>query len=333
MNEECLICGHKADLVSSNDLTGVWYCELCGNYILADYITGTLNGSYNVGKYDLLKLKSALFYYLRVVKKNHLNTDSTPITISINKYDSDLYIDLDTVYNLYPDNFNDRLDMVIELLASKINDVGQWFYTPTENFKNGINKMQFDIFFMPSNVTSAYYQRGEFIRLLKELQYITSDEDGKFSFTAKGWEKVYFLRKKNNSKTAFIAMSFSFDNPVINSAKSCIETAISSAGYIPSIISDKQHNNFIMDEILYEIQHSAFVVADLTEQKTGVYYEAGFAKALGKEVIFTCHETDFNNRHFDIAQVNTIKWENPDEFVKDLIRRIEITVGLNKKNK
>lgn len=74
--------------------------------------------------------------------------------------------------------------------------------------------------------------------------------------------------------------------------------------------------------MLDEITACKFLVADLTSQNNGVYYEAGYAKALGKTVILTCKDTDFKNRHFDIAQVQTLSWKNADELATVLSQQI-----------
>ena len=79
----------------------------------------------------------------------------------------------------------------------------------------------------------------------------------------------------------FIAMWF--DSKMKN-AKTRIISAIQESGYTPMIISDKEHNNQIVPEILYEIRRSAFLVADLTGHRNGVYYEAGYGHALGASV-------------------------------------------------
>lgn len=74
--------------------------------------------------------------------------------------------------------------------------------------------------------------------------------------------------------------------------------------------------------MLSEVTSCKFLVADLTSQNNGVYYEAGYAKALGKTVILTCHESEFNSRHFDVQQVQTIKWCNSDDLSDKLYEQI-----------
>ena len=89
----------------------------------------------------------------------------------------------------------------------------------------------------------------------------------------------------------------------------------------------KEHNNQIVPEIFKEIDDSEFVIADLTGHRGGVYYEAGYAMAKEKTVILSCR--DGENTHFDVAQINTIYWQNEDDLFERLIRRIKATVGEN----
>ena len=48
-----------------------------------------------------------------------------------------------------------------------------------------------------------------------------------------------------------------------------------------------------MIESYLEIRKAEIVIADFTGQKAGVYFEAGFAMALKKEVYWTCAKTSW----------------------------------------
>ena len=86
------------------------------------------------------------------------------------------------------------------------------------------------------------------------------------------------------------------------------------------------HNDNIIDKIIAEIRTCQFMVADFTGQKAGVYFEAGFAKGLGRRVIWTCREDDFENVHFDIAQFSHIIWKDPRDLRTRLAARIRATI-------
>ena len=152
-----------------------------------------------------------------------------------------------------------------------------------------------------------------------------------YQISAKGWEKISEIKQNESNNQGFIAMSFRDETKSISDS---FKTAIVKCGYIPRRIDEKEHNNQIVPEILFEISRSKFVVVDVTYPNYGAYYEAGYAEALGKEVIICCREDVFNSNqkpHFDIAQKSSIVWKDEEDLENRLYRRIEATVGLNVK--
>ncbi len=144
------------------------------------------------------------------------------------------------------------------------------------------------------------------------------------------------------SEQAFVAMWFGsqMDECYENGFKSAIEDA----GYRPMRIDRKEHNNKIDDEIIAEIRRSKFVVADFTSEiiakseiprlpsdtaiaRGGVYFEAGFAKGLGKEVIWTVRKDLIDLVHFDTRQFAHITWSGPKDLREQLSARISATLG------
>ncbi len=147
---------------------------------------------------------------------------------------------------------------------------------------------------------------------------------------AKGFQRLHEMRQGAVVSTqAFVAMWFSpeMEQPF----RTGFEPAIRDAGYDPVRIDKKDHNNKIDDEIVAEIRRSKFLVADFTSEpekpRGGVYFEAGFAKGLGKEVVWTCREDCLQYVHFDTRQYNHIVWSNPNELRSALARRISASVG------
>ena len=59
------------------------------------------------------------------------------------------------------------------------------------------------------------------------------------------------------------------------------------------------------------IKESAFVIADVSEWSPNVFYEVGFARGMGKNVILTAKRG--TTRAFDVADIPTIDWEDQDE--------------------
>ena len=167
------------------------------------------------------------------------------------------------------------------------------------------------------------------LHLMSEMGLLTEDLHESFSISAQGWQRIYELEaRKVEKKQGFVAMAFKEETKPIREAS---RKGIVSAGYSASIIDEKEHNNQIVPEIFYEIEHSRFLVVDITYPNNGAYYEAGYALGKGKEVIFCCKKEAFDcsdtRPHFDVAQKSMIIWETEDELTERLAKRIEITVG------
>lgn len=116
-------------------------------------------------------------------------------------------------------------------------------------------------------------------------------------------------------------MKFGDDTKPLREA---IRQGIQNAGYLAVFIDEVQHNDFITPELLKHIRDSKFVVADLTHQNNGAYFEEGYAMGLGKPVIQLCKNGV--KLHFDIAQKNTIIWETESDIPERLTNRIKATI-------
>lgn len=146
-----------------------------------------------------------------------------------------------------------------------------------------------------------------------------------FKLKFQGIQYLFSLEANGqNSKNCFIAMSFS-EKPEIIAIKEAIKLAVNETKYNPIIINEKhiESDRTINDAIIAEIKRAKFVIADFTEQKAGVYFEAGFALGLGIPIIYCCEEDDFkNNSHFDVNHYPHILYKTPDRLRKGLIDKI-----------
>jgi len=148
---------------------------------------------------------------------------------------------------------------------------------------------------------------------------------GNVMMTWEGWERFEQIRETAEpSKKCFVAMPCA--DELREAYEAGIKPAIEDIPYIPVFIEKSEHNEKICDLVLAEIRGSKFVVADVTLQKQNVYYEAGFAQGLGKDVIWTCRLDDIQNAHFDTRQYNHILWSTPGELRKKLVNRIKATI-------
>lgn len=87
---------------------------------------------------------------------------------------------------------------------------------------------------------------------------------------------------------------------------------------------EAHHNNNITFEIIAQIKKSKFLIADYTYNSPNVYWEAGFAHGLGKEVIPCCkdEESHKENIRFDVKQFNFIYYKDANDLAKQLKDRI-----------
>lgn len=173
------------------------------------------------------------------------------------------------------------------------------------------------------------------VELQHDLQRVVMTPTSKaydVSLLAKGYEDLAVMAQPNDrSEKAFVAMSFDsnkeFTPCLTQTYLSAIEPAIESAGYRSVRVDMEEHNDYIMDKVLSEIRAARFVVAEFSQHRNGVYYEAAFARGLGLPVISVCHESEMSGAHFDTKQLNHIVWSSCDELKERLTKRIEATIG------
>jgi len=161
-----------------------------------------------------------------------------------------------------------------------------------------------------------------------ELTHDGSVEKQLYKISPHGWKRLEEINEQNKaSAQGFVAMWF--DKTMEDIYFSTISEGISEAGYKPHKVDQREHNDKIDDEIISQIRRSRFILADFTGHRGGVYYEAGFARGLGLEVIWTCNADDLDNLHFDIRQYNCIIWEKTKltDFKSKIKNRIESVIG------
>jgi hypothetical protein len=165
--------------------------------------------------------------------------------------------------------------------------------------------------------------------LVSELEWVEQNKSNTsmYRVRAKGWTFLDSGFPTEYPRIGFVAMSFNPD--LLKFSREVIEPAILATGHDPLRIDNKEHVNRIDDEIIASIRTARFAVCDFTEQKKGVYFEAGLALGFRLPVIWVCHKDDMKDNHFDTRQFNTIEWTWDDlpEAAKRLETRIRAVVG------
>ena len=148
----------------------------------------------------------------------------------------------------------------------------------------------------------------------------------KFEITATGWA---FLEEHDRPAVigdqVFVAMSFHDDlKPAWEEG---ISPALKKAGFRPYRVDAEPHIDRIDTKIITEIKNSQFLVADVTLQRPGVYFEAGYAIGLGLPVFWCVRSDDLKNVHFDTRQYNHIVWENEKYLAEQLYLFVTAIIG------
>lgn len=169
---------------------------------------------------------------------------------------------------------------------------------------------------------------NQYLKDSKRFLYQNPGNHDYYMIKPEGYDYLAEMQKvTSGSQTGFCAMWFDRElNPLWENA---IEPAILGARYEPKRIDRHEHNNRIDDEIIAMVRRSRFVVADLTGQRGGVYFEAGLALGLGLPVVWTCRQDQLDQVHFDSRQYNFVTWQvdNLADFRGRLQNRIEATIG------
>ena len=154
------------------------------------------------------------------------------------------------------------------------------------------------------------------------------------NLTLKGWEQ-YEKEKRGEfeGNYGFIAMQFGdtdLDAFVQEVVKPTVKDGI---GYDLVDMRDVGRAGVIDNIMRVQIRDAKFVIADLTHDNYGAYWEAGYAEGLGKPVIYICEKEKFETKrtHFDTNHCTTVLWsrDNDEGFKKELIATIRRSLNPN----
>jgi hypothetical protein len=132
--------------------------------------------------------------------------------------------------------------------------------------------------------------------------------------TMKGWEKYQELKKRDiDSRVAFMAMKFG-DPALDRAVDECFRPAVDRTGFRLRLLTDDQGAGLIDDQLRAAMLASRFIIADLSHDNQGAYWEAGFGEGLGLPVIYTCEVSKWakSKTHFDTNHLVTIIWDPAD---------------------
>lgn len=306
-NGDCLLTGHPAyvEVMPGGRDVVVYTSKPCGTYEL----TGTLAASKGLWQ----KHASKLNLMAGLVRK--YSDAGKPLSLLTQHLSDEELIDA-LISGVRPPA--DPLEQIDELILQVFERAGRAATSAYIRPKSDYTL----IFAEADNELEWVIEKAEALGLIETEGVLEGLE---VELTIPGWQHVKEL-KQNRTKSvqAFVAIAFS---PALEEAwKEGIEPALTGLGWRPIRVDGIEHNEKIDDLIIAEIKRSGLVVADFTEHRQNVYFEAGFARGLGLPVIWTCHADHISSAHFDTRQFNHVVWKDPADLQERLRLRILATI-------
>ncbi len=125
--------------------------------------------------------------------------------------------------------------------------------------------------------------------------------------------------------TAFIMMWMDPDHPELDDVCHAIKEVCRKFGVTAVRADDIEHSDQITELMVNRIASSEFVIADLTGERPNVYYEVGYAQAMGKRPILVRRQD--TRIHFDLALHNVRAYKNITQLKELLCKRFEAIMG------
>ena len=130
-----------------------------------------------------------------------------------------------------------------------------------------------------------------------------------------GWER-YDAEQRGQFYGDYGFLAMQFDDKLDEFVQHVVKPTVKKAtGYELVDLRDVSRAGIIDNLMVTTIRDARFVIADLTHDNRGAYWEAGYAEGLGKPVVYICSKEKFNDgkgTHFDTNHYTTVQWSTDD---------------------
>jgi hypothetical protein len=292
MSDRCHVC--DSDLKQFFERPGgkdadYFSCPLCGEFVLSRSLIATLPHLLESNKDAPAKISHALRTMQQTDKGAELNTYT-----------------VDEILKRPLPTPREQADLFIRWLAENVEGPGETIWVEPATHRSIIGAKTDEGFGL---VLKHLFEAGLANGNLSDDMGAPTAADITLSF--EGWDYYEELRRGGATyRKGFIAMKFGdemLDNLLTDVLKPCAKQA----GFELLKLDDTPKPGLIDDRLRVEIQSSDFLVADLTHDNPGAYWEAGYAEGLGKPVIYICEKDKFESgkTHFDTNHHLTIIWD------------------------
>jgi hypothetical protein len=150
--------------------------------------------------------------------------------------------------------------------------------------------------------------------------------------TLAGWDR-FELQKSGKTSANYGFLALKFTDEVLNDfVNNHVKPATKEVGYDLIDMRDVAEAGIIDNLMRSRIRDAAFLIADLTHDSPGAYWEAGYAEGMGKPVLYICERSKWEEfrTHFDTNHSTTVLWSpnSPEEFRENYLATLRRSLGL-----
>lgn len=139
------------------------------------------------------------------------------------------------------------------------------------------------------------------------------------------------VKESITANYAFVAMPMDADDGANVDVLDAIKEAGQRCGIQAERVDDVQSNDRITDRILESLRRAEFVIADLSNVRPNVYFEAGYAHGLGKTPVYIAKAG--TKLEFDLKDFPVIFFKNLKQLKDDLKQRLRALARARVKKK